>query len=86
MLHFLVSPDDGDPPKETSPITIPSVSLYEREAKVNLGNILGHPRPRQGGFVPGPPDPVPPCAPDLLISSSGLSSCLLEDKRPLDNV
>jgi hypothetical protein len=36
MLHFFVSPDDGDPPKEAAPITIPSVSLYERETEVKL--------------------------------------------------
>ncbi len=36
MMHFGVSPDDDDPPRETSPITIHSVSLNELEAKVRL--------------------------------------------------
>jgi hypothetical protein len=36
MLHFGVSPEDDDPPKEDSPITIHSASLYEIEAKVRL--------------------------------------------------
>ncbi len=36
MLHFIVSPDDDDPPKETSPGTIHSASLYEIEARVRL--------------------------------------------------
>ncbi len=36
MMHFGVSPDDDDPPRETSLRTIHSVSLNELEAKVKL--------------------------------------------------
>jgi hypothetical protein len=39
---------------------LPAVRQDERRRRWEKGNFWGHPRPRQGGFVPGPPDPVPP--------------------------